>query len=108
MTNNQELRTNCMLRLLSICLLTSLVHAAEFDFRVHEIDTRLGVGYAVRLVDMNDDRKPDIVVVDTDRVVWYENPSWEKRTIIQGQTKPDNVCIAPYDIDGDGKLDFAL
>src|SRR5262249_22604035 len=29
-------------------------------------------------------------------------------TIIQGQTKPDNVCIAAYDIDGDGQLDLAL
>lgn len=97
-----------LLTLLALALLCRATFAAEPSFRVHEIETRLGVGYAVRLVDMNDDRKPDIVVVDTDRVIWYENPSWERRTLIQGQTKPDNVCIAPYDIDGDGKLDFAL
>jgi hypothetical protein len=66
------------------------------------------VGYAVRILDMNDDRRPDIVVVDTQRVIWYENPSWQRHTLIQGQTKPDNVCIAPYDIDSDGKVDFAL
>ena len=30
------------------------------------------------------------------------------RTIIQGGTKPDNVCIDAYDIDGDGQIDFAL
>jgi hypothetical protein len=41
-------------------------------------------------------------------VVWYENPTWKRRTIIEGQTKPDNVCIAAYDIDGDGQLDLAL
>jgi hypothetical protein len=81
---------------------------AELPFRIQEIETGLGVGYAVRLVDVNGDEKLDIVVVDTERVVWYENPSWQRRTIIQGQTRPDNVCIAPYDIDGDGKLDFAL
>ena len=52
--------------------------------------------------------KEDIVVVDTTRVVWYENPTWKRRTIIEGVTKPDNVCIAAHDIDGDGKLDFAL
>lgn len=83
-----------------------------------EIETKLGVGYAVVLVDMNDDRRPDIVVVDTDRVIWFENPGsangkpreadWRRHTLIQNQTKKDNVCIAPYDIDGDGKLDFAL
>ena len=30
------------------------------------------------------------------------------RTIIKGLTKPDNVCIDAYDIDGDGQIDFAL
>ena len=48
------------------------------------------------------------MVVDTKRVVWFENPSWKLRTITQGRTKPDNVCIAAHDIDGDGQLDFAL
>jgi len=28
--------------------------------------------------------------------------------IIENQTERDNVCIAPYDIDSDGKVDFAL
>jgi hypothetical protein len=77
-------------------------------FRTQEIATDLKVGYAVLLVDLNGDGKKDIVVVDTTRVVWYENPTWKRRTIIAGQTKPDNVCIAAYDIDGDGQLDLAL
>jgi hypothetical protein len=77
-------------------------------FRIEEIDHSLKVGYAVLLVDVNADGKPDIVVVDTDRVVWFENPTWKMRTIISKQTKTDNVCIAAADIDGDGKLDFAL
>src|SRR5215470_9017013 len=73
------------------------------EFRVQEIEKGLGVGYAVLLVDVNGDGKKDIVVVDTKRVVWYENPTWKRRTIIEGQTKPDNVCIDAYDIDGDGQ-----
>src|SRR5437660_5501969 len=77
-------------------------------FRMQEIETGLKVGYAVLLVDVNGDGKPDIVVVDTNRVVWYENPTWKRRTIIENQTKPDNVCIAAYDIDGDGWRDLAL
>src|SRR5215472_4009225 len=77
-------------------------------FRVQEIETGLGVGYAVLLVDVNGDGKKDIVVVDQTRVVWYENPTWKRRTIIEGQTKPDNVCIAAYDVDGDGQLDLVL
>jgi hypothetical protein len=78
------------------------------NFRAQEIETGLGVGYAVLLVDLNGDGKKDIVVVDQRRVVWYENPTWKRHTILEGQTKPDNVCIAAYDIDGDGRLDFAL
>src|SRR5438874_9731647 len=77
-------------------------------FRMQEIATDLKVGYAVLLVDLNGDGKKDIVVTDTTRVVWYENPTWKRRTILQGQTTPDNVCIAAYDIDGDGQLDLAL
>ncbi|HTU20333.1 MAG TPA: VCBS repeat-containing protein [Gemmataceae bacterium] len=78
------------------------------EFRIQEIEKGLGVGYAVLLVDVNNDGKKDIVVVDEKRVVWYENPSWKRRNIIEGKTAPDNVCISAADIDGDGQLDFAL
>jgi hypothetical protein len=79
------------------------------DFRVQEIAKDFTVGYAVLLVDVNDDGKKDIVVVDSKRVVWYENPTWKMRTIIEDKSQPnDNVCISAADIDGDGKLDFAL
>lgn len=82
--------------------------AAFPSFRMQEIETGLTVGYAVTLVDINGDGKKDIVVVDSARVVWYENPTWKMRTIIQGQTKPDNVCVAAHDIDGDGQIDLVI
>jgi hypothetical protein len=77
-------------------------------FKVQEIATDLTVGYAVLTADINGDKKPDIVVVDSKRVVWYENPTWKVRTIIGGKTKPDNVCAAAHDIDGDGHVDLVL
>src|SRR5262249_54541094 len=102
-----------MRRMLSaVCLLVLAAPLAGQTgvprFRPQEIEKGLKVGYAVLLVDVNGDGKKDIVVVDTTRVVWYENPTWKRRTITEGKTKPDNVCIDAYDLDGDGKPEFVL
>ena len=82
-------------------------HPRQFPGRV--IDPEIGkVCYAVTLADVNGDKKPDIVAVSENRVLWYEAPKWTPHVIIDKQTPTDNVCIAPLDIDGDGKVDFAL
>src|ERR1035438_954293 len=62
-------------------------------FRMVELDEKMTVGYAVLLADVNGEGKKDIVVVDTQRVLWFENPTWKKHVIIQGGTKADNGCI---------------
>ena len=88
---------------------TPSVFAADFPkFKTQEIDKGLKIGYAVLTTDINGDKKPDIVVVDQHQVVWYENPTWKKRMILDGKTKPDNVCAAAVDIDGDGLPEIVL
>lgn len=93
-----------------ICLTTlSVTLAADIAFKIEELKTKLGVGYAVRLIDMNGDKKLDIAIVDAKRIIWLENPTWAEHTLTDVLTTPnDNVCFAPADIDGDGKLDFAI
>ena len=87
-----------------------IASAADFpSFKHTVIDPKIGnVCYAVTLADVDGDRRLDIVAVSENRVLWYQNPSWKSRVIIKDQTPRDNVCIAPMDIDGDGKIDFAL
>jgi len=95
--------------LLFLLALPSLAAEPAFPkFKTQEIAKDLSVGYAVLIADINEDKKPDIVVVDTKRVVWYENPTWKVHTIITDKTKPDNVCITAHDIDGDGHLDIVI
>ncbi|MDB5352539.1 MAG: repeat protein [Planctomycetota bacterium] len=95
---------------LALLALASPCVAADFPrFTAQEIDAHAGeVVYAVTVADVNGDKKPDVVAVTEDSVLWYENPSWAKHTIIKGKTERDNVCLQAHDIDGDGKIDFAL
>jgi len=87
---------------------------AEPAFAARVIDPHPGeICYAVTLADVDGDARQDIVVVTENAVLWYGNPgsaegTWGKHTVIRDQTPRDNVCIAPHDIDGDGKVDFAL
>jgi hypothetical protein len=109
-----------MSRILLVIISVLVAHSsssADLILEPQELAERLSVGYAVQLVDMNDDGRLDIVVVDTDRVIWLENPlrgldaapaPWPVHTLIEQQTKTDNVSLAAADIDGDGRVDFAL
>lgn len=82
---------------------------AQIDFEPQELATQLTVGYAVRVLDVNQDGQLDIAIVDSKRVLWLAGPNWSEQVIYETpEAKFDNVCFAPHDVDGDGRIDFAL
>jgi len=93
--------------LLSLAGLAQAADVPKFDEQT--LDPMAGqVCYALTLADVNGDKQQDVVVVTENRVLWYQNPDWKPRVIIEDQTPRDNVCIAAHDIDGDGQVDFAI
>lgn len=102
----------------AIGVLAGAASAAIPEFKAQELDKSLKVGYGVRIADLNGDKKPDIVIADSTRVIWLENPGgkggdtpWKLHTVIENKDtaiKTDNVCLAVHDIDGDGKPDIFL
>lgn len=102
-----------MLRLLLVCVVAfssaSFSQNKRPNFKEQIVDPNVGVGYAVTVADINNDSKPDIVVVteNPDQVVWYENPAWTRRTILASFPKLP-VCIQALDVDGDGKVELLL
>ena len=91
-----------------IGLVTLDVSAVEPVFRAVEIDNAIDVGYAVTVGEMNGDGRPDILVVDSTEIVWYENPSWTKHVILSDAVQRDHVCIAAADVDSDGLSDIVI
>ncbi len=84
-----------------------MVHAVEW--RAQVLPVELTVGYAVHVVDLSGDGKLDIAIVDSKRFIWLEAPDWKLHTMHSSpDAKADNVCFAPYDIDGDGDLDWGV
>ena len=98
--------------LLGLSLVGSALTAAQSPspvFRGQEIAADFGVGYAVQIADVNGDSRPDIVAISGTQLVWFENPTWKKHVALdEGQTPKDNVCLAPHDIDRDGRVDVAV
>src|SRR5918996_3723762 len=82
---------------------------APLQFRAQEIASAFGVGYAVVPGDVDGDGRTDILAISGTDLVWFQAPTWERKVILSaGATTPDNVTLAPHDIDKDGRLDVAL
>ncbi len=88
--------------------LPSAAAAPPARFVPHTIATGLTGGYQAVVVDLNRDRRPDILVVAgaLDELRWYENPRWEPHVLVRGIRDPINATA--WDVDGDGVPEVAL
>lgn len=78
------------------------------EFKHQTIDDKIQIGYGLAISDVQGDGKPDVLLVDKNHIVWYQNPTWQKHIIADNLTKADHVCIAAEDIDGDRKAEIAV
>ena len=96
----------------AICLVSTALAADQAplpaEFRTHVIESKMPGGYAVIVVDVNKDGKPDVIGM-TQRVpelAWHENPTWERHVMIKDMKSMVNLAAA--DIDGDGIPEVAI
>ena len=78
------------------------------QFKDHVIEPKIPGGYAVIVVDVNHDGKPDIIGMtqQVKDLTWYENPTWQPHVIIKDM--PAMVNLAAHDVDGDGVPELAI
>lgn len=82
--------------------------AGQVEFRAHVIEAKFPGGYAVGVVDVNKDGKPDVIGTSqrVEELAWYENPTWERHVMADGFKGIVNFAAA--DIDGDGIPEIAF
>ena len=85
---------------------TSSFERPAQEVRATTLDNDFPGGYQVAVADINGDGKPDVLCLGG-TVAWLENATWQKRPITADQTR-NNIDLAPYDIDGDGRLDLVI
>jgi len=99
--------------MLSIYIIISALTTFELvadtpKFTAQVVDNDVAIGYGVAIGDVDGDKKPDILLADKKRFVWYRNGDWKRFVLVENLTESDNVCIAARDIDGDGKVEIAV
>jgi hypothetical protein len=83
--------------------------APPVKFAEHAIPQAIPGGYQVIAVDLNKDKKLDLLALGLSRageLAWFENPTWERHVIATDFSNMINA--AAHDIDGDGIPEIAL
>ena len=75
------------------------LHAQTPNFKEQQIDGEVGIGYGLAVADVNGDRLTDILLADSNVIVWYENPTWKKHVIAENLhfIPPSGVALFYFD-----------
>ena len=107
-------RSDSTMKILRACRLVWLIsqsclHAQDLPrFREEVISKEVKFGYQLIAVDLNGDRKKDLIAIDerATEVAWFENPTWERHILVTNVPRPLNAAC--FDIDGDGIPEIVL
>ncbi len=95
--------------LIGLWLVSTVCLGADLPrFREVTVTSGLKMGYQLVVVDLNGDRRKDIIALDerATELAWYENPGWERHVLADNVPRPIN--LDPWDIDNDGVPEIAL
>ncbi len=78
------------------------------QFREHLITKDIQYGYQLLAVDLTDDGKKDVVVIDerAAELAWFENPTWDRHVLVANV--PRQLNADSFDIDGDRVPEIVL
>lgn len=106
---SEELMRTLVVMLAAVTIAPPSLAAEMPRFEAQTIDRTVGeVCYALAVADVDGDGSKDVVAATENAIRWYVNPRWDRRSIVEGTTPPDNVCLEARDFDGDGRVDFAV
>ena len=91
------MRNLALIVAVSMCLICWRTFSAEPalpKWEAQVIDSKVEIGYAAAVADVDGDGKPDVLIVDKKQIAWYHNPDWKRHVLCENVTKQDNVCIA--------------
>lgn len=95
-----------MLSGLLLAGLTSRAALPKWEAQV--IDDQVAIGYGISISDVDGDDRPDVLLADKQRFVWYGNPDWKSHNMTGHLTERDHVCLAARDINGDRKAEVVV
>lgn len=93
-----------MRRLLLIALAASPLLSEAPRFRAVTITDQLKLGYQLAVCDVNQDGRPDLIVVDerATELAWFENPAaggeWPRRVLAENVPRTINVACSPGEV----------